>query len=163
MEQKVLVFDPEKCIGCRLCEKFCSLGHEGVINPSKSRIRLQRDHLIQKDIAIYCHQCETTPCIEACQFDALTRDSETNAIIVKEEECVACGDCIQVCLYDVPILDSDTDIVIICDLCRGSPECVEICPEQAINFMGLEEAKKLRNKINKRISQKGFKEANKNE
>ena len=37
---KALVVDPEKCNGCRLCEKACSLKHYGVEDPERSRIRI---------------------------------------------------------------------------------------------------------------------------
>jgi len=43
MNQKVLVFEPKKCIGCRLCEQICTLTHFKVTNPKKSRIRIIRD------------------------------------------------------------------------------------------------------------------------
>jgi Fe-S-cluster-containing hydrogenase component 2 len=35
---------------------------------------------------------------------------------------------------------SKKNVVIICDLCRGEPACVEICPEHAIQFLDLEKA-----------------------
>ncbi|MFO7933160.1 MAG: TRCF domain-containing protein [Bacteroidales bacterium] len=44
MKKKVLVFEPKKCIGCRLCEQFCTMTHYGITNPSKSRIRIIRNH-----------------------------------------------------------------------------------------------------------------------
>ncbi len=57
MKQKVLVFEPKKCIGCRLCELICSMTHFKVTNPTKSRIRIIRDDEMQLDRAIYCHFC----------------------------------------------------------------------------------------------------------
>lgn len=43
MNRKVLVFEPKKCIGCRLCEQVCVMNHFKVTNPAKSRIRIIRD------------------------------------------------------------------------------------------------------------------------
>ena len=37
---RVLAVDYEKCTGCRLCELVCSVRHEGVSNPARSRIRI---------------------------------------------------------------------------------------------------------------------------
>ena len=132
MNHKVLVFEPKKCIGCRLCEQMCSFTHFQVINPAKSRIRIIRDDEKQLDSAIYCHSCVEAKCIEACEFDALSRDSDTNAILVSEEDCVACRKCIEECPYDHPVMHPTEDYVLICDFCGGNPACVDICPEGAI-------------------------------
>ena len=37
---KALVIDYEKCAGCQTCEMACSIKHEGVINPFRSRIKV---------------------------------------------------------------------------------------------------------------------------
>ena len=128
----MLLFETKKCIGCRLCEQMCTLTHFKVTNPTKSRIRIIRDDENQLDSAIYCHSCDDAKCIEACEFDALSRDSETDAILVSEEICVACKKCIEECPYDHPVMHPSEDYVLICDLCNGNPACVEICPENAI-------------------------------
>ena len=140
MKYKVLVFEPKKCIGCRLCEQICSMTHEGVFNPSKARIRIIRHHDTQLDMATYCHSCINAPCIQACNFDALSRDSLTNAIKVIEENCVGCRECIHECPFAVPAMHPTEDHVIICDLCEGNPECVNVCPEQAIQYLDIERA-----------------------
>lgn len=135
MTYKRLFFKSSKCVGCRLCEITCSLSHYQVINPERARIRINRDHEKQLDDAIYCHQCENAPCIEACDYEALSRDCNTNAIIVENENCIACQNCVQACPYSAPILDPSKEFILICDLCDGSPECVQICPENAIQYI----------------------------
>ncbi|TXT64686.1 MAG: NADH-dependent phenylglyoxylate dehydrogenase subunit beta [Promethearchaeota archaeon] len=140
MKKKVLVFEPKKCIGCRLCEGYCAMTHYGVNNPSKSRIRIIRNHKKQIDIAIYCHQCINPPCVEACKFNALSVDSETGAISVEEENCTACRMCVEKCPYAVPSIHPDNNIIMICDLCGGEPKCVEICPENAIQYLEIHKA-----------------------
>ncbi|MHA2289307.1 MAG: 4Fe-4S dicluster domain-containing protein [Promethearchaeota archaeon] len=135
MSYKVLEFEPKKCIGCRLCEQMCSMTHFHVTNPKKSRIRIIRDDEKQLDSAIYCHGCVDAKCIEACEFDALSRDATTNAILVSEEACVACGRCIEDCPYDHPVMHPTEDYILICDLCGGDPACVAICPENAIQLI----------------------------
>ncbi|MGV9171014.1 MAG: 4Fe-4S dicluster domain-containing protein [Promethearchaeia archaeon] len=135
MTHKVLVFEPKKCIGCRLCEQHCTMTHFGITNPAKARIRIIRDDALQMDFAIYCHQCSDPPCINACNFDALNRDEKTGAIQVNQENCVGCRKCIEQCPYAVPSMHPDKNYVLICDLCGGSPKCVEHCPENAIQYL----------------------------
>lgn len=135
MTQKVLVFEPQKCIGCRLCEQWCSFSHYEVTNPAKSCIHIIRLNKTQKDTATYCHQCSKAACIEACKFDALTRDKETGAILVDEEKCTGCRMCIHECPYAAPVMHPEKKLVLICDLCGGHPECVAHCPENAIQYL----------------------------
>ena len=135
MTFKSLHYKSNKCVGCRLCEIACSLTNAQVINPERARIRINRDHKNQVDNAIYCHQCKNAPCIEACEYEALSRDPNTNAIIVEKDNCVACENCVQACPYSTPKLDPSRKFIFICDLCGGSPECVEICPENAILYI----------------------------
>ena len=140
----VLVLDPKKCVGCRLCEQWCSIHHDGMISPARSRIRIVRDHQTQVDRGIYCRQCADTPCIDACKkFDALSRDEKTGAILVDKEQCVACKACIKACPFDAPSMHPDGETVIICDLCGGDPMCVNLCPETAIQLMAPEEADRI--------------------
>lgn len=135
MTQKVLVFEPNKCIGCRLCEQWCSFSHFEVTNPSKARIHITRIHTTQIDIANYCHQCFSAPCIDSCKFDALNKDEKTGAIIVSEENCVGCRMCIHECPFAAPSMYPNGKYVLICDLCGGDPECVKHCPEKAIQYL----------------------------
>ncbi|MBD3256720.1 MAG: 4Fe-4S dicluster domain-containing protein [Candidatus Lokiarchaeota archaeon] len=147
MSRKVLVFEPKKCVGCRLCEQACSMTHFGVTNPTKARIRIIRDHESQLDIATYCHQCIDAPCIKACKFEALSRDPSTHAILVDEEKCVGCRMCIEKCPYAAPTMHPSEKLVLICNLCGGEPACVDICPENAVQFLEIEKAANIRRSI----------------
>jgi len=138
--ENVLFFDPQKCIGCRLCEIWCSIEHFGVINPRKSNIRIIRDHEKQIDLANYCHQCTDYPCVEACNFDALSQDEKDASVNIEMENCVGCGLCVEACPHDEAILRPDEKKIMICDLCGGDPVCVDHCPEQAIIFVGRDQA-----------------------
>lgn len=140
MKMKVLVFEPKKCIGCRLCEQICTMSHFEVTNPEKALIRVIRDHNKQLDLAIYCHSCSNAPCITACKFEALSKNHKTNAIEVNKDNCVGCRSCIEQCPFAVPAMHPDEDYILICDLCGGDPECVKICPEQAIQYLNVEQA-----------------------
>jgi carbon-monoxide dehydrogenase iron sulfur subunit len=39
---KTLYIDYQKCTGCRLCELVCAVFHDGISNPSRSRIKVMK-------------------------------------------------------------------------------------------------------------------------
>ena len=135
--QRFLSVNPEKCVGCSICEFACSWEKEAVLNPLKSRIRIIRGppfiHL-----ATTCRQCEDTPCITACPKDALFQSEETGAILVDDKKCDGCNWCLEACEYGAIRYDRDVNTVVICDLCDGNPKCKEMCPEEAIDFVAEE-------------------------
>ncbi len=152
---KIIVQYPEKCTGCRICELVCSLGHEGAINPEASRISVFRLN-IATDIPIVCIHCAKTdkpsPCMEACPEEALIFDMESNLVKLKPDLCTGCGLCVENCPYGVHIHTNITGSKIysekarICDLCGGTPKCVEFCSSGAIKFeeAGKEHYEKMR-------------------
>ena len=134
VNQRFLSVNPEKCVGCSICEFACSWEKEEVLNPLKSRIRIIRGppfiHL-----AVTCRQCEDTPCIRACPKDALFQSEETGAILVDDTKCDGCKWCLEACEYGAIRYDENANTVVICDLCDGNPKCKEMCPEEAIDFV----------------------------
>jgi Fe-S-cluster-containing hydrogenase component 2 len=128
--------DYEACSGCRRCELACSMFHEGWMWPEASRVRvfmpfpgLEVPHL--------CAQCMDYPCIASCPVDALSKDPETEAVLVDREKCISCGDCIRACPGTVPYLHPGDNKATICDLCNGDPECVKVCAEAGYNALTL--------------------------
>ena len=73
---KVLTADFEKCTGCRLCELVCSVKHEGVSNPSRSRLKVEKWEWEGLYIPMLCQQCEDAPCKSVCPVKAISRDEE---------------------------------------------------------------------------------------
>ena len=37
--ERILKVEYQKCTGCRLCELVCSVTHDGISNPSRSRVK----------------------------------------------------------------------------------------------------------------------------
>jgi len=118
----------EKCSGCRRCEIFCSLYHEGKIWPEASRVRIFM-FIPGVEIPHLCFQCHDYPCVEECPENALSVDDKTGAVLVDEERCTSCGVCIDVCPGNVPHLHPTENYIVICDLCGGNPKCVVTCQE----------------------------------
>ena len=132
---RVLVFTPDHCTGCGLCELICSLGHTDSCHPERSRIRILR--LEERGIIIqtFCQQCEDPACIDACPVSAIDRNEATGALVIDRDECVTCGECISACPFQALQLDETDDAIIACDLCGGDPECVKYCETGSIEFL----------------------------
>ena len=132
--------DPDKCVGCGICEFACAFEKEGVFNPLKSRIRIVRIREII-NLSLSCRLCEDPPCVAACPRDALTQSKETGIIIVDEEKCNGCGWCIEACDFGAITLHPDKRVVMVCDVCQDRrakglpPACIEWCPEEAIDLV----------------------------
>jgi Fe-S-cluster-containing hydrogenase component 2 len=139
VDYKFLSVNPEKCIGCNLCEYACSLEKAREFNPLKSRIRVVRMHPFI-NTALVCKLCDDPPCIKVCPRDALKQLEVTRIIEIDEEKCNGCSWCIEACPYGAIRYDLDLGSVVICDLCGGEPECIEICPTEAVEFTSSEEA-----------------------
>lgn len=132
--RKFVSADPEKCVGCAVCEYVCSFEKEKTFNPTKSRIRVVRLHPLI-NLSVTCRLCEDPPCVAACPRDALEQSEESGVILVDEEKCNGCGWCIEACDYGAIMLHPETRVVFLCDLCDGEPKCVEWCPEEALDFV----------------------------
>jgi len=138
--RKIIVCDPDKCNGCRICEYVCSFASESVLNIKKSRIRVVRIEPFL-NLAVACRKCEEPPCVKACPRDALTQ-KPNGVIVVDENKCNGCGWCVETCPFGVIRLHLDKRKVVICDYCekQGYPRCVEHCPKDALKYVTLDQA-----------------------
>ena len=141
---KVLTIDYEKCTGCRLCELVCSVKHEGVSNPARSRIRIVKWEWEGIVVPTVCAQCEEAPCITVCTTTARFRDEELGRTIIDYERCIGCKTCIVVFPFVATAFDPITKKVITCDLCDGDPVCVKFCTTGALRYVDASEINKER-------------------
>ncbi|NHI91139.1 MAG: 4Fe-4S dicluster domain-containing protein [Candidatus Lokiarchaeota archaeon] len=123
--------ETEKCIGCRLCEVICSLSHENAIIPSRSRIEVVTINS-SVDIPVYCYQCTDGSCAEVCPVDAINRN-EKGIMTIDQDTCINCQACAKACPFGCIGINSEGKIFK-CDLCGGDPECVKVCPTQALAY-----------------------------
>jgi Fe-S-cluster-containing hydrogenase component 2 len=128
--KKVVFCEPDKCTGCKICEVVCSVVKEKNINPNLSRIHVVRiDPLAM--MAITCQGCDEAPCVKTCPNKAISSSEEGN-VMLDERKCSFCGWCIQSCPFGAIIFHPSR--AFICDLCGGTPKCVEHCPKKALIF-----------------------------
>ena len=133
--QTTLVVDFDKCTGCRICELWCSFIKTKTSNPTKSRVRVVKQVSEGINIPVMCQHCPEPPCAAACPVDAISRDEETGIVTLDMGLCIGCEQCVNDCPFGALRIDSSTEEVFMCDLCGGEPECVSVCPNEAIQYL----------------------------
>jgi Fe-S-cluster-containing dehydrogenase component len=78
--------------------------------------------------------------VKACPEDAIEQDQETGLLRIDEKKCKGCDWCVQACEYGCIQIQSNTGLATVCDLCGGTPQCVEFCPEEALELVDSDEA-----------------------
>lgn len=138
-KRKFVSVDPSKCTGCGICEYTCSQEKgEELWNPLRSRIRVVRMKPLF-NFALACRFCEDAKCVIACPEKALSQHEETGIIMVSEKKCKGCDWCVQACPHGGIAIHSDTGLAVTCDLCDGEPQCVEFCPEEALELVATDD------------------------
>ena len=132
--RKIIAVDAPKCSGCRICMMVCSIRHENVVNPSRSRIRVFQHEHVLLEVPVVCQQCESPPCAAVCPVNAIRRDEELGRVAVNYDVCVGCKMCLAICPFGAMGFDTIANKVINCDLCDGDPECVKFCSTKAIQY-----------------------------
>jgi Fe-S-cluster-containing dehydrogenase component len=154
-DRKYVSADPEKCVGCQICEYACSMANEKAFNPNKSRIRTMRLGPLV-NMAVACRHCENPICVISCPKKALSQEEETGIIRVDEHACDGCGWCIDVCQFGAINIHPDKKIAFTCNNCTDTaykePQCVKWCPEEALTVVTAETlAQKYRQKALKNL------------
>jgi anaerobic carbon-monoxide dehydrogenase iron sulfur subunit len=136
-QRKFVSVDPSKCTGCGICELACSQ-EKGESSPLQSRIRVVRMKPLF-NFALACRSCEDAKCVKACPEKALSQAEGTGIIMVSDKKCKGCDWCVQACEYGGITIHSDSGLAETCDLCGGEPQCVEFCPEEALETVATDE------------------------
>ena len=136
---KALYIDYHKCTGCRLCELVCAVSHDGISNPTRSRIRVMKWEAEGLYIPMSCQQCEDAPCMNVCPVRAISRDDRLGRIYVDYDACIGCRSCVGVCPFGAMNFNTIDKQVFKCDLCDGDPQCVRFCEVKAVDFIEADE------------------------
>jgi carbon-monoxide dehydrogenase iron sulfur subunit len=133
--EKMLMIDYQKCTGCRLCELVCSVMHDGVSNPARSRIKVMKWESEGLYIPMSCQQCEDAPCMNVCPVKAISRDEDFGFLNVDYDVCIGCRSCVAVCPFGAMNYNETDKKVFKCDLCGGKPQCVRFCDVRAVDYV----------------------------
>jgi len=147
--KKILVYNKDRCTGCKSCVLACSFAHREKFSLTYSRIKIKKDEIHNEYTPSFCLQCAEHPCQDVCPVDAIYFDNLLSILVVNEEKCIGCGACVETCPYN-SIFMSPNKKALKCDLCGGEPECVKVCYPKAIEFVDINKEnliKSLENKI----------------
>ena len=132
---KVLKVVPELCTGCNQCALACAWIQTGAFEPNAAVIRVQFYGEQLRFAPYTCFQCDEAWCMPVCPTNAIAVEGSTGARLVIEEACVGCGLCTIACPFGTIFLSMDTGKARKCDLCRGDPACVRVCPTDALQYV----------------------------
>lgn len=128
----LLVFEPDKCTGCRMCEMACCFHHYNTIGFENSNIHILFDEPTAQLEAVYCQHCEEAPCLSVCSIDAISKDKNTGLVKINHIKCIGCKACILACPLAALSFDEEKTIVVKCDWCDYDPVCVKYCSPGAL-------------------------------
>jgi formate dehydrogenase iron-sulfur subunit len=165
-EGKGVLYDVNKCVGCRACQNACkswnglpadSFGYGGIYdNPSELsaktftlikakefEIKGNKELLFTK---YQCMHCKIPACVNACLVGALTKTAE-GPVVYDEGKCIGCRYCMVACPFGVPAFEWEEPLPWIrkCTFCVDrlkdglEPACVAACPAGALKFGNREE------------------------
>ncbi len=144
-----------------MCELACSSFKEGQISPGRSRVRVIADSLEGWSRPAVCLQCDDPMCESVCPVGAISRTRTPQGdpfVGVDADKCIGCQRCSVACPFGAIVFFPESKATK-CDLCGGSPKCVEFCFYDCLSFANLsdEEYDKRRRKV-KALTTKACKE-----
>ena len=146
-EQLVLLYDPDRCTGCRYCEIACSYKHYGVLSFEKARrhVVFDLEHIVFE--AVQCMHCDDPVCASVCPEEAVKKDEKTGWVLINPMKCIGCRSCVVSCPMGAPQFDESLKVAVKCDFCDGDPWCAKYCSPQAIQVLPREEALEIMKKM----------------
>ena len=157
--ERFIFLEHERCIGCHACVAACvdqnDMHVEEGIAEWRRVCRIEDGdyhNSIITYVSLSCMHCEDAPCVMGCPTGALSKDRETQLVLVDSELCIGCRSCALACPFAIPRF-GETDRMQKCNMCYErvecglEPACVRVCPTGALRFLpirerGLAEAEK---------------------
>ncbi|KAB2963429.1 MAG: 4Fe-4S dicluster domain-containing protein [Thermoanaerobaculia bacterium] len=152
-----VLVDTTRCIGCRACERACSVAHDlpvpdiendnalAAVRPTSetqwtvvNRFETSKGEVFVKKQCMHCWQ---PACGAACLTNAMYK-TRSGPVIWRGNKCMGCRFCMVSCPYDIPKFEYDSwnPKIQKCSMCHErlveglEPACVGACPTDALTF-----------------------------
>lgn len=152
-----VLVDTTRCIGCRSCERACSLAHDlpvpdiehdGALDKPRdtsdtqwtvvNRFSTSKGEVFVKKQCMHCWQ---PACAAACLTNAMYK-TRRGPVVWRSGKCMGCRYCMISCPFEMPKFEYDSwnPRIQKCSMCaerldRGlRPACVDACPTDALMF-----------------------------
>lgn len=168
-DQKAVLVDLTKCVGCGSCTVACKLwNNQSYVNPQTGEKEnahgvgaeldsntwtVVQHQKVQKDgqevwryVKRQCMHCLEPACASVCFAKAFTK-TDQGAVQYDPTICVGCRYCMIACPFDIPKYEWEKVLpsVMKCQFCSSkledgeSPACASVCPTNALVFGDREE------------------------
>lgn len=102
--QLYFYFDQSMCIACNTCRVACKdyngVGPGPVSWRKVTSVESGKGSALKVyNMSVSCHHCSQPACVAACPQRAISKDSETGAVIINRQICVNVLDCVGACPY----------------------------------------------------------------
>ena len=143
---KKILLDLDLCVGCGACSVACM--DQNDIEPDQGEPAYRRIFQMEMGknpdasfqyISTACRHCDDSPCLVGCPTGAISKDLETDSIVVNRDVCIGCHSCALACPFGIPRYDNE-DKLYKCTQCYEreqaglKPACVRVCPMSALQF-----------------------------
>jgi Fe-S-cluster-containing dehydrogenase component len=152
-----VLVDTTRCIGCRSCERACSVANNLPVpdvekDGALAQVRDTSDHqwtvvnrfeTSKGEIFVkkQCMHCWQPACGAACLTNAMYK-TRTGPVIWRPGKCMGCRFCMISCPFDIPKFEYNSwnPKIQKCSMCAErleqgkKPACVEACPTDALMF-----------------------------
>ena len=121
-------------MGCSICQLVCSMDLSGGYNPRHARLAIRNRKENLYHLPVVCSQCENAYCMNVCPTKAIHRN-DAGIVCIDQETCIGCGIYTRYCPIEMVTLNPDLKKAVKCELCQGTPLCVEACPTGALELV----------------------------
>ncbi|NTV83762.1 MAG: 4Fe-4S dicluster domain-containing protein [Bacteroidales bacterium] len=149
-----VLYDVNRCVGCRSCEYECATANNlpeppDDIEPDRKTDEKHRtvvnEHNTSKGVfytKVQCMHCNEPACVAACLTQAMYKTKE-GPVTWRGNKCMGCRYCMVSCPFDIPKFEyfSPNPKIEKCTMCFDnkvqngeSPACVTGCPNEALMF-----------------------------
>ncbi|MDD4860320.1 MAG: 4Fe-4S dicluster domain-containing protein [Dehalococcoidales bacterium] len=162
-----LIFDLERCIGCRACTVACKV-ENNIEHGSWMQVQMADGQKVDTakgkfpDVKLNylpttCMHCQKPACVDACPVGAIFKRND-GVVILDSTQCTGCEACLSACPYGVITFNEKDNVASKCNLCAHridqglQPFCVQCCEGQAMQFADLSN---IGSEVSKSISRRG--------